>query len=112
MIRLSQDAKELRITGEDKVMLCPFCRQSDLPDITGPTICPVCKTEMDIDDRDECVFVNPEMPKMALNGQVCVVCGLVQQDTRDSCTWCGSIFARCCTEFSLKWWLDHPEVEV
>jgi hypothetical protein len=71
-------------------MICPFCRQSDIVDNSEKTICPSCHTVMDIDDRGECVFVDTDIIKMSMYGQVCAVCGLVQQDKWDSCVYCGS----------------------
>ena len=32
-------------------MICPFCRQSDIVDNSGKTICPDCKTVFEIDER-------------------------------------------------------------
>ena len=71
-------------------MICPFCRQSDLPNQPGSIICPACQTEMEIDDRGECVFANPDVLKMPLRGQICMECGLIQQDERFSCASCGT----------------------
>lgn len=73
-------------------MICPFCRQSDIGDKSGPTICPAWKTVFEIDERSECVFVDTDSPRMSIYGQVCVECGLVQYDKRDSCVYCGIIF--------------------
>jgi hypothetical protein len=74
-------------------MSCPFCRQSDIPDNSGKTICPSCQTVFEIDDRGECVFVDTDSLKMPMYGQVCTACGLIQQDRRDSCNWCGAGFS-------------------
>ena len=70
-------------------MICPICRQSDIWNTSGPIICPSCNTEFEIDDRGECVFVDTGNPRIPMYGQVCAVCGLVQQDKRDSCVYCG-----------------------
>ena len=53
-------------------MICPFCRQSDIVDNSGTTICPSCILVLEIDDRGECVFVDTDSPKMPMYGQVCV----------------------------------------
>ena len=73
-------------------MICPFCRKSDIQDNSGKTLCPSCQTVFEIDDRGECVFVDTDSPRMPMFGQVCTECGLVQQDKRDSCVYCGTIF--------------------
>jgi RNA polymerase subunit RPABC4/transcription elongation factor Spt4 len=73
-------------------MICPFCRQSDIPDNPGKTVCPLFKTVFEIDDRDECVFVDTGSLKMPIYGQVCAECGRVQQERRESCVYCGSGF--------------------
>jgi len=71
-----------------------ICRQSDIVDNPGKTVCPLCKTIFEIDDRGECVFVDTDSLRMPILGQVCVECGLVQQDKRDSCVFCGTGFSK------------------
>ena len=73
-------------------MICPFCRQSDILENSGPTICPSCQTVFEIDDRGECVFVDTDSLRMPMFGQVCVECGLVQEIRRDACVYCGVAF--------------------
>ena len=73
-------------------MICPICRQSDIVDNSGPTICPTCNVGFEIDDRGECVFVDTGNPRIPMYGQVCAECGLIQQSKRDSCVYCGTIF--------------------
>ena len=46
-------------------MICPFCRETEIGDDTGPTVCPACKAGFEIDDRGECVFVNTDSAKDA-----------------------------------------------
>ena len=41
-------------------MICPFCRQSDIQDNSGKTICPECKTVFEIEERGECVFADTD----------------------------------------------------
>lgn len=53
--------------GSDQ-MICRFCRQSDIVDNSGTTICPSCKTVFEIDDRVECVFVNTDSLWMPMRG--------------------------------------------
>jgi len=47
---------------------------------------------MEIDDRGECVFVDTHSLMMPIYGQVCPECGLIQQDRRESCAWCGTVY--------------------
>ena len=75
-------------------MICPFCRETEIGDDTGPTVCPACKAGFKIDDRVECVFVDTDRPRMPMHGQVCTECGQVQQDKRDACVYCGAVFNR------------------
>ena len=75
-------------------MICPFCRETEVGNDTGPIVCPACKAGFEIDDRGECVFVDTENPRIPMYGQVCTECGLVQQIKRDSCAWCGTIFKK------------------
>jgi uncharacterized Zn-finger protein len=73
-------------------MICPFCREAQIGDISGSSTCPVCKTGYDIDDRGECIFVDAERPRIPVDGLVCMECGLVQEGKWDSCVYCGTIF--------------------
>jgi len=73
-------------------MICPFCRETEAGDNTGPTTCPACKAGFEIDDRGECVFVDTGDPRMPKFGQVCLQCGLVQQDKGETCVYCGATF--------------------
>jgi hypothetical protein len=73
-------------------MICPFCREKEIGKLAGTSICPACNTEYDIDDRGECVFMNMESPNIPISGQVCMACGLIQQDRRETCAWCGADF--------------------
>lgn len=63
-------------------MICPFCRETEVGNETGPTVCPTCKAWFDIDDRGECVFVDTKNPRIPVDGLVCVECGLLQQIKR------------------------------
>ena len=73
-------------------MICPFCRQIDVGNDPGMTVCPMCKTEFEIDDRGKSVFVNLEKPRLPVRGIVCLECGLVQAASRSACSYCGTIF--------------------
>ena len=73
-------------------MICTFCREIEVGDEAGPTVCPTCKAGFEIDDRGECVFVVTENPRIPVEGQVCMDCGLEQQIKRDLCINCGTIF--------------------
>ena len=74
-------------------MICPYCREVEIGDNTGPSTCPACKAEFRIDDRGECVFADLERLRMPVHGQVCPVCGLVQEGRWDWCVRCGAGFS-------------------
>ena len=66
-------------------MNCPFCLNPIADSKPGRKICLSCHAEFEVDDRGECVFVNPDKLRMPINGTVCRSCGLVQGEGRDSC---------------------------
>jgi hypothetical protein len=51
------------------------------------TTCPECSAEFEVDDRLECIFINPNKLRlpMVVNGTVCGVCGPVQGDEVERC---------------------------
>jgi hypothetical protein len=61
-------------------MKCPFCLNHILEAKPGKTTCPECQVEFQVDDRLECIFINPDKLRLpvAVNGTVCGMCGLVQ----------------------------------
>jgi RNA polymerase subunit RPABC4/transcription elongation factor Spt4 len=69
---------------------CPFWLNPIADFNPGQKICPNCQTEFEVDDRVECVFINPNNLRLPMNGTVCRVCGLVQGEERDSCGYCGA----------------------
>jgi hypothetical protein len=72
---------------------CPFCQTHNIEATSGKTTCPECNTEFEIDDRLECIFINPDKLRLplAVNGTVCCgVCGLVQGDEGERCGYCGA----------------------
>ena len=75
-------------------MICPFCRETEVGDDTGLSTCPACMAGFEIDDRGECVFVDTASPRLPMFGQVCTECGLVQQDKRDACSYCGTTLSK------------------
>ena len=77
MIRRLDKTEASLIRNEERIMICPFCRQSDLLGNPGKTVCPSCKTVFEIDERGECVFVDTDSLRMPMYGQVCAECGLV-----------------------------------
>ena len=62
----------------DNFLKCPFCLNQSVEAKPGKTTCPEYSTEFEIDDRSECIFVNPMNLKLPVNGLVCLSCGLVQ----------------------------------
>ncbi len=73
-------------------MKCPLCQNHNLGAKPGKTSCPECSTEFEIDDRLECIFINPNKFRLpvAVNGTICGVCGLVQGDEGEICGYCGA----------------------
>jgi hypothetical protein len=59
-------------------MICPFCRETEVGNESGPTTCPACKAGFEIDDRGESVFADTDRLRMPMFGQACMHCGLVQ----------------------------------
>ena len=72
----------------------PFCLNHNLEAKPGKTTCPECSAEFEIDDRMECIFINPNKLRLpvAVNGTVCGVCGLVQGAEVERCGYCGVEF--------------------
>ena len=68
---------------------CPFCGDRAIDMKIGETVCSVCSTKFEIDDRSECVFVDVNNPKLPIYGTVCNVCGLVQAEESRACMNCG-----------------------
>jgi len=73
-------------------MICPFCRQVEIGNQPGPTIWPSCKTEFEIDVREESVFANIAKPRLPVKGIVCLERGLVKETRWNFYVNCGSIF--------------------
>ena len=80
---------------------CPFCLKNSVEAKSGKTTCPECSAEFEVDDRLECIFVNPDKLRlpMAVNGTVCGMCGLVQGDQVERCGYYGGnlIWVKMCT---------------
>jgi hypothetical protein len=64
-------------------LICPFCLNAIAYYNPGEKICPRCQADFEIDDRGECVFVNPDKLRLPINGTVYRMCGLVQGEGRD-----------------------------
>ena len=71
-------------------LICLICLNSISDSNPGEKICSNCHAEFEIDDRGECMFVNPGKLRLPVNGTVCSVCGLVQGEGRDRCGFCGA----------------------
>jgi len=69
---------------------CPFCLSQSVEPKPGKAICPECSAEFEIDDRLECIFVNPKNLKLPVNGFICSACGLVQGYDNKKCVYCGA----------------------
>jgi hypothetical protein len=69
---------------------CPFCLDQSVEAKPGQTICPKCSTEIEVDDRLECIFVDTQKMRLPVNGFVCGVCGLVQSTQNRNCVYGGA----------------------
>jgi len=69
---------------------CPFCLNHSVKAKPAKTTCPGCSAEFEVDDRLECIFVDPQKMRLPVNGFVCGVCGLVQGHENRSCVYCGA----------------------
>ncbi len=67
---------------------CPFCGSEHIPAVSGKTICQHCGASFEIDDRAECVFVDPLTPTLPMEGTFCPACGLIQDDETENCVLC------------------------
>jgi len=58
----------------------------------GKTTCPDCSAEFEVDDRQGCIFINPNKLRLqvAVNGTVCGVCGLLQGNQKNNWVYCGT----------------------
>ena len=73
----------------DNFLKCPFCLSQSVEAKSGKSNCPVCFAEFEIDDRLECIFVDPINLKLPVNGFVCRSCGFVQGYENRKCAFCG-----------------------
>jgi hypothetical protein len=69
---------------------CPFCHSPSIKKKVGQTTCAQCGAEFELDDREECVFVDPGKLRLPIEGTVCSQCGLVQGDQFENCLCCGA----------------------
>ena len=73
-------------------MISPFCRQSDLlGNIRKEVLVIPEKSVFEIDDRSEGVFDDMDSLRIPMYGQLSKQCGFIQQDSRGSCVYCGTI---------------------
>ncbi len=73
----------------DNFLKCPFCLSQSVEAKSGKSNCPVCFAEFEIDDRLECIFVDPINLKLPVNGFICRSCGLVQGYESRKYAFCG-----------------------
>ena len=57
---------------------CPFCGYGSILAKPGKTVCQKCRILFEIDDRGECVFIDPLTPTLPMEGTFCPACGLLQ----------------------------------
>ena len=63
---------------KSKITQCAFCDHQGIEAKSGKTVCPECDAAFEIDDRGECIFVDPSNPRLPIEGIICPRCGLVQ----------------------------------
>ena len=68
-------------------ILCPFCGCPEIEAKPGNTSCYACHANFYIDDRVECVFVDPKNLRLPLKGTVCPICGLIQGEDSEHCVY-------------------------
>jgi hypothetical protein len=68
---------------------CPFCEEVCIDARPGEVRCPMCHSEFEMDDRLECIFVDPKKIKLPAKGIVCSLCGLIQEENVKNCPYCG-----------------------
>ena len=77
-------------TESFEIIHCTFCGYQGIEAKPGKTICPECAAAFEIDDRGECIFVDPGTPRLPIEGIICPKCGLVQGEESERCVYCGS----------------------
>ena len=70
---------------------CPFCTEGQVKAEPGNAVCFECNAIFEIDDRAECIFVDPNNPRLPIEGTYCRGCGLIQTLERKRCYYCGAI---------------------
>ena len=76
--------------NEWEIIPCPFCGYQGIETKPGKSVCSECDTAFEIDDRGECVFVDPDNPRLPIEGTICTRCGLVQGEETENCVHCGN----------------------
>ena len=66
----------------------PFSGTGSIPAMPGRTVCQECKTQFEIDDREECAFVDPLLPRLPIDETFCPACRLVQDGETENCFLC------------------------
>jgi uncharacterized protein with PIN domain len=74
---------------ENQYLICPFCENRCIEAKPEFARCPECYAELEIDDRLECIFADPEKLRLPAKGIVCPLCGLIQNDGVKVCLYCG-----------------------
>ena len=75
--------------AEAQNIACPFCENRYVMAKPGKVHCPMCDSEFEIDDRLECIFVDPDYLRLPAVGTICVHCGLIQAGENENCLYCG-----------------------
>jgi hypothetical protein len=82
------DSKDMK-DKELELIRCPFCGYQGIETKPGKLVCPECDAEFEIDDRGECIFVDPDSPRSPIAGIICKRCGLVQGEEAENSVYCG-----------------------
>jgi DNA-directed RNA polymerase subunit RPC12/RpoP len=53
---------------EFEIIRCPFCGYQGIETQPGKSVCTECGTAFEIDDRGECVFVDPKNLRLPIDG--------------------------------------------
>ena len=70
------------------IFKCPFCGHEGIAAVPGKTICQKCAALFEIDDRADCVIVDPMTPRLPMDGTFSPACGLVQETEAGNCVFC------------------------
>ena len=77
-------------TADFDYIKCPYCSNNSIKSKSGKASCPDCNADFEIDDRNECIFIDTSNPRLPITGTVCMICGLFQGEGNVNCLYCGA----------------------